>query len=160
MIYMKVGYDKKKPSTDYVREVLIKDYGIENPKIILNEHGKPYLEGNEYYFSISHTDDMLIFVIAKDEVGLDIEKIRPYDEGVAKKLFTDVEISYAEDNDFTFTEIFAKKESYMKYLGTGLTDQCPDIDVLTNELICSFSYDDYVIAITNACTNISIIELE
>ena len=30
-------------------------FDIDSPKIVRNEHGKPYIEGSEVYFSISHS---------------------------------------------------------------------------------------------------------
>jgi len=45
--------------------------------------GKPYLKNNPYYFSISHSENIVGIAIGKEEVGFDIEynkKIRNYSQ--------------------------------------------------------------------------------
>lgn len=39
------------------------------------ENGKPYLEKNEIYFSVSHTDGLAVVAVSDFQVGVDIEKI-------------------------------------------------------------------------------------
>ena len=58
-------------------------------------------------------------------VGVDIECIRPYDEGIAKRFFTKEEqefIRFAQDKDENFTQIWTTKEAYGKFTGGGVAD--------------------------------------
>lgn len=150
MIYIIKDYQKDIKSLEYVSKILQKYYHIENPKFTHNQYHKPYLSNNKYYFSLSHTQNIIVIIIDSNEVGIDIETIRPFNEGVAKKLFNNNELGYVERNNYNFTEVFVCKESYLKYLGTGLSDDAKNIDVLNNQQINTLNIEDYIIATTNA----------
>jgi len=149
MIYIT---NKTANSLAQVLNILKEDYQIDITKddIIYNEHNKPYIKNNPYYFNISHHSNVLAIIIDNQEVGIDLEEVRPYNSGVAKKLFTDEEITYCQDDDLKFTEIFTKKESYGKYKGTGLGEYLKDINLIDHPLIKTITYNDYIISITNA----------
>lgn len=150
MVYIIKDYRKDIKSLEYVTKILKKFYNINNPEFNYNQYHKPYLVNNKYYFNISHTHNILVIVIDSNEVGIDIELIRPFNQGVANKLFTSHELNYAQDNDQRFTEVFVRKESYLKYLGTGLSDDAKNIDVLSNQQINTMNIEDCIIAVTNA----------
>ena len=89
-----------------------------------NSYGKPYIPGYPYNFNLSHSDDLLICGISDLELGVDAEKkVKPERvEKVAKRFFAEEEQDYiasAEDPSSAFTEIWTKKEAYVKALGTG-----------------------------------------
>jgi len=153
--------DRKNNSFDFLKTIF-KDYynyEINKEDFIYNDYQKPYLKNNKYYFNISHTKDKIIICIDNQEVGIDIEQLRNYNQGVTKKIFTLAEQEYCRNNDLKFTEIFIKKESYAKYLGTGLGEYLADINVLNNPLIKIIMYQDYYIAVTNS-NNLQIIEIK
>jgi len=54
----------------------LKYYNINYKKnnITTNEYGKPYING--IYYNISHKNDYVICALDKNEIGIDIEKIR------------------------------------------------------------------------------------
>ena len=45
--------------------------------ITVNEHGKPLLHGNEFYFNISHSADLLCMAFHHEPVGVDVQQLRP-----------------------------------------------------------------------------------
>ena len=79
-------------------------------------NGKPY-QGTVpgLYFNYSHSGNMVACAIADAEVGVDIQKITDGSK-VKERIFCKQELS----ENPCFTEIWAKKESYLKLTGEGL----------------------------------------
>jgi len=91
-----------------------------------NAQGKPFLEGGELDFNVSHSRDrLLIAVTAGRAVGVDIEFRRGglNMESIAKRWFAPEEQAFfqtLEHPEDGFFEIWAKKEAYVKALGVGI----------------------------------------
>lgn len=103
-------------------------FRIENNKIHFskNEYGKPYIINLPIYFNISHAGEWVVCAIDEgSEVGVDIEKIKKIDLNIAQRFFCkcEYELMYLmpekERLDY-FYSIWTLKESYLKWLGTGL----------------------------------------
>ena len=109
-------------------------------QLVYGEHGKPYLlsriqtgvnregdvfapdkERRDMYFSIAHAGDYVILATADTEVGVDIEKVAPYEEAVAARCFTSPEQEWMrqERRDDAFYRLWTAKESVMKAAGLG-----------------------------------------
>lgn len=56
-----------------VNILFLHDNGGENPIWKLNSYGKPYIEGWDKDFSISHTRDLSLVAVASEAIGIDIE---------------------------------------------------------------------------------------
>ncbi|WP_349947761.1 4'-phosphopantetheinyl transferase superfamily protein [Lacrimispora sp. BS-2] len=107
-------------------------YGIgselqNQPVILQGEHGKPYLKDfPDIHYNISHTDGMVACAIGDRQLGIDVERIRPFRQNILKKVFSDAErhrmeeIS-EEDRSQYFFQIWTLKESYLKATGLGIT---------------------------------------
>ncbi len=101
--------------------------GITEYSLAYGEHGKPYLTDSEdVFFSLSHSGTLAACVFYKREIGLDIQKIKPVSEKLIKKVTTDTEFSYLinhseDERKLAFFRLWTAKESYMKYLGSGLS---------------------------------------
>jgi len=95
----------------------------EDSQLILGENGKPYLKNNPLYFNISHAGDYVVLATAESEIGVDIEKITPYDDTVAARCFTSAEQKWIQEqgNDEAFFYLWTAKESIMKGSGQGLS---------------------------------------
>jgi 4'-phosphopantetheinyl transferase len=95
-------------------------------KLNRNAQGKPFLEGGELEFNVSHSRDrLLIAVTAGRAVGVDIEFRRGglNMESIARRWFTPEEQAFfqtMENPEEGFFEIWAKKEAYVKALGMGI----------------------------------------
>ncbi len=99
----------------------------------LGEHGKPYLPAcPEVHFSVTHVGDYWMCAVAGEEVGLDLQDVRERIAGtgtqeervlaIARRFFHPSEVLYlAERPAEEFFRVWAKKESYVKYTGAGLT---------------------------------------
>lgn len=142
--YRKAKLDKLKPAhtrnTSVAAELLLLHALREcapnvaiPPDIFAGEHGKPYLRNGGVYFNISHSADTVACAICDDEVGLDIQYITEYKPELAARFFAEDECAYVEsgaDRNAAFTEIWSKKESYIKALGTGLITPLASFSVL------------------------------
>lgn len=104
-------------------EILLK-YGLNNLNLkfdnIIYKNEKPYFENENIYFNISHSGNYVICSISDKEVGCDIEKISSNNLDIAQKFFNEKEIKNIH-NDNDFYRYWTLKESYIKYLGYGLT---------------------------------------
>ena len=87
-----------------------------------NEHNKPYLcDYPELHINISHSGDFSVCIASEHEVGIDIQKTGNADFRVAKRFFTEDEFQYIGTDAMRFYELWAKKESYLKAYGTGMS---------------------------------------
>ncbi len=117
--------------------------------------GKPYLTGFPYCeFSISHTRNAVAAAISDKPVGVDVERIREIDIGIAKRVFSDNELISLGDKDKDingrFFSIWTKKEALVKYLGTGLTNNVKALDVadpLYRDRFETYTAGDYILSI-------------
>lgn len=128
-----------------VSEYYIKKYGVSDKEIEIKRgsRGKPYItiQGRKLYdfFNISHTSDVGVVVFSNYEIGIDIERIEKPGKKIAHRFFHENEKKYLESSvnepecRKRFYEIWTKKEAYLKWNGTGLTDGLSDLDVLAKK---------------------------
>lgn len=101
--------------------------------------GKPYLPHHpDFHFSISHSGNWVALAYGKTPVGVDIQEIREEKarSATARRFFTPEEQEYlAQQEDYAdaFTKIWTGKESYLKYLGTGLSKSLTSFSVYSPE---------------------------
>lgn len=100
--------------------LFLRDNGGENPIWKLNEYGKPYIAGWDKDFSISHTRDISVVVVASEAIGIDIEDIgRDIDLEKFKRTGF---LNFDEDaynNKEEFLMRFTALEAYLKHIGKG-----------------------------------------
>ena len=126
------------------------------------EHGKPFAEGLDAQFNISHSDDFVVCAVSDRPVGIDIEKIRPVDLKISKKICTPDELyslfgHIPDEGEFVRTDnenllnrffrMWTKKEARGKFLGKGLL--FGETDVVCNEFFVDDA-DGYIIALCTA----------
>lgn len=97
-------------------------------EITYNEFGKPFIKNRkEFKYNITHSGKWVAIVYGTTEVGIDVEKIQEGREEL-------VDFCFSEEERFTiynhiekeerikqFTKLWTMKESYIKFLGTGLS---------------------------------------
>jgi 4'-phosphopantetheinyl transferase len=96
--------------------------------------GKPYVKGAPgFHFSISHTRSAVAAVLSDEPAGVDVERIREIDLGIAPSVFSEKELSLLvgspEDRYRVFLDIWTKKEARLKRCGTGLTGDLKACDI-------------------------------
>ena len=96
--------------------------------IVRAENGKPY-QGTVpgLFFNCSHSGTMVACGVAGEEIGVDIQK-RTDGGRLREKVFCSEEMQEAESSGF-FTEVWAKKESYLKLTGEGLRKELKSLNV-------------------------------
>lgn len=108
------------------------DISAEDILFDITEHGKPYAKDLPIEFNISHSGNIVACAVDDKPIGIDIEKIRPVDLSIAKRICSFEEMCYLfghdpEEQDFVYTanidilarffEIWTIKEAFIKYSG-------------------------------------------
>ena len=127
---MKREEDKKR---SIASSLLLKNYLLQHRKT-LNDvktapDGKPYVEG--LHFSLSHSGTYAALAVSEEEIGVDIEEIRPYPKKVMKRRFSigeQAEVIQSIDPDEMFMRIWTAKEAYLKMTGSGIRTSLVEID--------------------------------
>jgi 4'-phosphopantetheinyl transferase len=113
-----------------------------NPQNIVfrkNRFGKPYLQGSNLSFNISHTySSFLIGYYHGGKIGVDLENLAGNEDlpSLIDYAFSDAETEYCQNGDqqsVRFLELWTLKEAFLKYSGIGLTDFLKSINVYGSE---------------------------
>jgi 4'-phosphopantetheinyl transferase len=136
---------KKNTDSNKMLNNILKKYHINND-IFYNEYGKPYIKNNPLYFNISHSNNITVIAISDKEIGIDIEHIT-FKKNIIDKICTEEE-KLLINNAHGFTKLWVKKESYIKYLGTGLSYGLKNVDTNKLKFIIK-KYKNYYISIYN-----------
>ena len=118
-----------------------------------HEHGKPFIKDLEnFVYNMSHSGEWVVVAYTYDEtgtvkdakVGVDVEKIREFTncEKLAIRFFANKEQEYIfsvksdAEKAARFTEVWTLKESYLKYLGCGLSQSLESfaVDAATGQI--------------------------
>ncbi|MGW1515006.1 4'-phosphopantetheinyl transferase family protein [Streptomyces sp. NPDC002394] len=89
-------------------------------------HGRPVLASAPLEFSLSHSRDLVLIGVAPVPIGVDAEPVPEPEavEQIAQLLhpseYEEVEAAAPEDRPAVFARLWARKEAYLKGLGTGL----------------------------------------
>ncbi len=90
-----------------------------------SDHGKPYIkELPDVHFSITHAGGFWACAVGTDQVGLDLQEVRDCEtDRIAERFFNPSETEWLREHGSRedFFRIWAKKESYVKYTGDGLS---------------------------------------
>lgn len=109
---------------------------ISEIKISRNKNGKPITDTCKTNFNISRSENIAVIAFSNDsEIGIDIEKVSK------DKIFSKLDIFFSESeiekiqNDKsleTFFKLWTRKESFLKFLGTGIVDNANEISLATD----------------------------
>lgn len=90
--------------------------------------GKPYLVGGEIEFNLSHSGNAIALAVSEDEVGIDIEQQRTFEdaEQLLETHFTRDENRWFRERPYTerttaFLTLWTRKEALYKARGHGLS---------------------------------------
>ena len=103
----------------------LKDMGLsaaEPLEINRGEEGKPRISGGPE-FSLSHSGERVLCALSNEPVGADLQQLRPYNPALARRFFTGAEAAWLEEQrerDLAFSLLWSLKESYVKFLGSGI----------------------------------------
>ena len=95
------------------------------------EKGKPMLKKYPHiHFNLSHSGDIATCAVSNEDVGVDVQMVKPVKDSVAKRVLTAEEYAgfkNAMNPDEYFCEMWATKESYLKLTGQGISDELREI---------------------------------
>ena len=102
--------------------------GPDQLSVSTTKRGKPFLPGREdLHFNLSHSGRWVVIAWSDRPVGIDVETVQMDEskESLARRFFHQDEQDYlfyadGQERGHRFFEIWTKKESYLKYLGTGI----------------------------------------
>jgi len=144
-----------------LKKGLGEQYGLmHSPEFIYSEHGKPYLrETPHIFFSFSHCRHGVVCALADFEIGVDIQDIRPFNIDIARFVCSEnelIQLNESENPSKLFCMIWAKKESYAKSNGIGVSN------VLRRDFQDEgfFKFEHINYCISTFVTNISIQQID
>jgi 4'-phosphopantetheinyl transferase len=89
-------------------------------------HGRPVVEGGGAHFSLSHGGALVLLGLAPVPIGVDVERV-PTPEAIAETTAVlhpreqdELALLDGESRHAAFTRAWARKEAYLKGIGTGL----------------------------------------
>ena len=117
-VYEQIGNDRRRTewltTRIVLRELLNRDVTIAH-----DSNGKPYIAENKSFISISHSKNMVAVMVAKRDLGIDIEQITPRTTKVRHKFLAGNELDWCK-TDTEHTLVWTVKEAAYKLIGCGL----------------------------------------
>lgn len=115
-----------------LKEGLRQEYGIdENPILGYDAQGKPFLVAHrDIFFNLSHCREAAVCAIGNSPVGVDIEYVREYRQGLAEYTMNAQEMEHIRQSDIPgveFTRLWTMKESLLKLSGEGIRNSMRDV---------------------------------
>lgn len=147
-----------KASHAFLNALCSKMLKINPTKIVYlkNDFGKPYIEGENFHFSLSHSKKNWCLALSSYDVGVDLEDISSsfnYNN-ILQRFFSEREqqaINHAKNPRTEFYKFWTRKEALLKAVGSGLIDDLTKIDVLESKLMHkNVSYFLYTTVIRNS----------
>lgn len=128
---------KQALASGWLLEQSLRQQGIREPFVYhTSSRGKPYLVQHEggIQFSLSHTKDLSAVALAKEAVGVDVERIGRGKTSVVKRFFSEGEQEYLNSLtgdawDRNFTLFWTLKEAIAKCLDVSLARICKEVDM-------------------------------
>ena len=154
-IYLLKSKDKTKKAVskcayDFLLSLAQKRLNIKTkPRLTCESNGKPFFEDYpDFYFNISHSENLIAVAVADSPVGVDIEKKRDANLKIAERFFSEREKDFAKDSD-SFFYVWTRKEALLKKTGEGLKD-ISKAQVLENIEIKTFEENEFILSV---CSN-------
>ena len=109
-------------------------------EIKISKFGKPYLEGADFHFSLSHSGNYAICAFGKNPVGADIQIIKKKMPKHTDRILSNTEKEYLQSLDeseriVAFFQLWARKESLIKWDGRGLRLPLQEISFVQNGIL-------------------------
>lgn len=116
----------RRAAREYIKEEDLRIPG-DFDQILRTPKGKPYFSHLPLEFSVSHTGDLWVCLIADADfpVGVDVQSIRKcHMDKIAKRYYTWDEQEFVSSmGEEGFFQIWTRKEAYAKFTGKGITEE-------------------------------------
>lgn len=102
----------------------------------VNKFGKYGLTNHQLHFNISHAGQYVICAISDHPVGIDIEQKQHRNYSLFQSVWTEREKEiFGADRMEDFYYLWTAKESYVKWLGTGLATDLKAVNINHNGIV-------------------------
>jgi len=141
-----------------LKKMLFEEYHLNDiPQFLYGKNGKPYFkEYPNIHFNISHCKTGIACVVNNTPVGIDIEQIN-FDKVVAENILSQKELQIVQNSEFSdkeFIKYWTMKESYLKLIGIGITDDMKNIlDKCSDEVEFKTYIDENSLFVTTVAFN-------
>lgn len=105
------------------------------------DNGRPFLEGSELQFNLSHSEHRAVIAMARDvnlweSLGVDVEwtSRKVERDALSKRFFTPEEHRFTLGSEENFFRIWTRKEAVLKSNGIGLRVELDSFQVLDDEV--------------------------
>lgn len=126
-IYYVKNCKLKQYSNDFAKIAISKYLKIKKNDIQIKRdiYGKPYIcNVPNVNLSVAHAKNAIVCAVTNKNIGIDLESIRSVKIDLVNRYYSKKEKEYvfsnSSDIEKRFTEIWTKKEAYLKYIGTGI----------------------------------------
>ena len=122
------------------------------------KNGKPYIEGNPLYFSLSHSGDKAVIALCDKPVGVDFELFGAHKfESVLSRL-TARERQEIQSDEKKFLENWTAKEAYIKMVGGTIAGYLKRLEYFNGVIFldnlpqnCGICAHEYEFGIVTTC---------
>ena len=117
---------------------------IDNFNVYYNCYNKPYIK--QFYFNISHHDNIVAVIINDTECGIDISGSKNntiIDISLFANYFTLNEFLLINNDQHLFHKYWSIKEAFIKFLGTGLNVNLQLVEINDNYVVYNNSKYKY-----------------
>lgn len=178
-LYEQAGEHRQKRANRYrqqedfdrciVAEALLRyGAGTGNYQVERTSRGKPFLKDRpEFHFNLTHSGPWVAIAWSDAPVGVDVEVFREnvQCQKLAGQFFCPDEQAYLQAEPSQelrrFFGLWTQKESYLKYLGTGLTKSLSSFSVLEPEKLgVCFTGWELEGAVMTLCANASEVDIQ
>lgn len=126
---------------ELLRQTVERTLGITEFSVVKDPGGKPRIDGlADFHFNLSHSGRRVVIAWGESPVGVDVQKMcmDAGKEALARRFFTPEEQDYVFGQpdwiQDRFYRVWTGKESYLKYLGTGLRKSLDSFSVLSPDI--------------------------
>lgn len=126
---------------ELLRTVVERELGLTEFAVVQDPGGKPRIAGQEdFHFNLSHSGNRVVIAWGDSPVGADVQQMHmdAGKEELAKRFFTREEQNYILEQpaqtEARFYRVWTGKESYLKYLGTGLKRSLDTFSIFSPEI--------------------------
>lgn len=117
---------------------------------------KPFFEHNPVFFNISHSHNYIACAVDNNPIGIDIEKMAPFDMDDLSYAFSNSEIEYileqknSVNREIRACEVWTFKEAYQKLLGVEWYDFKSVSMLKMNDMFNRFYIDNYILTVCSS----------
>ena len=103
--------------------------------------------------------------ISDYNLGIDVEKIKKYDEKIIKRIYSKREFDFinnSNNKNYEFTKLWTYKEAFVKFKGTGIDKNFRKLNFIDNNsykhdtFFKTINYTDYIITVCSKDLNLEV----